>query len=192
MIDASLEQRIGAALDRGDLEAATTEAVRGYGAQIAGYLRAVLGSDDAAAEAFSIFCEFVWIGIGKFRRQCSFFTWSHHLAWGAVRRIYADPYRKRARRLMTSELERVAAHVFSTSLERRRDAAADRLAELRHRLTPAEQTLLILRLDRNLSWSEIAQVLEEDGAGAEEAALRKRFERLRAKIRTMAEREGLL
>ena len=192
MIDPALEHRIAGALDRGDRSAATTEALRGYGPQIAGYLRAVTKSEQAASDAFSIFCEFVWVGLPKFRRESSFFTWAYRLAWGAVRRLAEDPFVRRARRLETSEVEALAAEIYSTSYERMRDEAPQRLAELRGRLTPAEQTLLILRIDRGLSWKEIAQVLDEEGASADEAALRKRFERLRAKIRDLAIEHGVL
>jgi RNA polymerase sigma-70 factor (ECF subfamily) len=191
MIDAALEARIRDAIDRGDIRDATTAAVRGYGPQIAGYLRAVLRSDDAAAEAFSLFCEFVWKGLPGFRQEASFLTWSYQLAWAAVRRISEDPYRRRARRLTTGEMEGLAAEVYSTSLERR-EQAKDRIAELRARLTPAEQTLLVLRVDRRLSWKEVALVLDEGDDGAAASALRKRFERLKEKIREIAEREGLL
>jgi len=45
--------------------------------------------------------------------------------------------------------------------------------------------------DRDLSWTEIALVLDEDGAGPSEAALRKRFERLKVKLKELAKEEGL-
>ncbi len=190
MIDAALEGRIREAIDRDDFRAATTEAVRGYGPQIAGYLRAVLRSDDAAVEAFSQFCEFVWKGIPKFRQEASFLTWSYQLAWAAVRRISEDPYRRRARRLTTGEMEGLAAEVYSTGLERR-EQAMNRVAELRAQLTAAEQTLLVLRIDRRLSWKEIALVLDEGGEPAAAAsALRKRFERLKGKVREARRARG--
>jgi RNA polymerase sigma-70 factor (ECF subfamily) len=192
MVDRAVEEVIADALDRADYHAAASAAVRGYGPKVAGYLRAVLGSEQAAGEAFSIYCEFLWLGLPKFRREASFLTWSYQLAWGAVRRTAADPYRKRARRMATSEIEELAQEVYSTSVEKER-APPDRVAALRARLTPEEQTLLILRVDRDLGWRDIAEVLaDEHGERASEAALRKRFERLRAKVRRMAEREGIL
>ena len=63
-------------------------------------------------------------------------------------------------------------------------------------LAPDDQTLLIMRIDRELAWSEIALVMSDAEPGAlseaqlkrQSAALRKRFERLkqelRAKLRT--------
>jgi len=80
------------------------------------------------------------------------------------------------------------------------------LARLRASLSVEEQTLLVLRVDRELEWEEIAEVLgpgpEDDdtppgGGGARPAArraaaLRKRFERLKARLREEAMKNGLV
>jgi RNA polymerase sigma-70 factor (ECF subfamily) len=64
----------------------------------------------------------------------------------------------------------------------------DRFREIRDALDPDDRTLLILRIDRGLSWNETARVLadEEHVDDAElprlAARLRKRFERLKAKV----------
>jgi RNA polymerase sigma-70 factor (ECF subfamily) len=70
---------------------------------------------------------------------------------------------------------------------------------LRERLDPEDQTLLILHVDRALTWPEIALVLHDEAApleGAEHgraaARLRKRFERVKAEFRRLAREEGLL
>ena len=55
----------------------------------------------------------------------------------------------------------------------------------------AEQTLLILRVDRELSWKDVAAVLSEPGEPLDDAAVRKRFQRLKTKLHRMAKREGL-
>jgi RNA polymerase sigma-70 factor (ECF subfamily) len=52
--------------------------------------------------------------------------------------------------------------------------------------------MIILRFDRGLSWTEVAQVLAAGGAPVDEAALRKRFERLKKRLRELAIAEGLL
>lgn len=62
---------------------------------------------------------------------------------------------------------------------------------MRARLDPDEQTLLILRVDRNLSWKDVAAVMSEPGHELDAAAVRKRFARLKAKLHRMARREGL-
>ena len=58
--------------------------------------------------------------------------------------------------------------------------------------------ILVLRLDRGLSWNEVALVtLGEEGASAEalrreSARLRKRFQDLKEELRVRAQRAGLL
>jgi RNA polymerase sigma-70 factor (ECF subfamily) len=68
------------------------------------------------------------------------------------------------------------------------------VARLRARLDAIEQTLLVLRVDQRLSWEEIADVLAGPGPGESltPAALRKRYERLKDKLRRLARAEGLL
>jgi RNA polymerase sigma-70 factor (ECF subfamily) len=187
----ALEARIGERLDRGQLGEAATEALKGYGPEILGYLTAVVGDEHAAGDVFGDFCEDLWRGMAGFRRQSSFRTWAYKIAWNAARMFRRDPFRRRARRLATSEAAQLADEVRASSAHRGA-RAADRLAKLRASLRPDEQTLLILRVDKRLSWNEIAQVLAEgDAPAADAAALRKRYERLKQRIMRLAEDEGL-
>ena len=189
---AALEQRIAAALEARTLDAAATLAIRGYGPEICGYLQAVVREEDAARDVFSMFAEDLWRGIAGFRQECSFRTWAYKLAWHAAARHFGDPYRARKRRLATSEAAALAVEVRSQSRPWQRSSAQSRVATLRAGLAPDEQTLLTLRIDRKLSWREVAHVLSEDATATEEAALRKRFERIKARLRDLAVREGLL
>jgi RNA polymerase sigma-70 factor (ECF subfamily) len=188
----ALEEEIGACLDRGDLGAAATAAVRGYGPQILGYLVAVLRDDGAGFDVFSQFSEDLWRGIGGFRRDSSFRTWAYKLAWHAAKRYRRDAFRRRVRPLGTGEISKIAEEVRSSTVHYLRTAVKDGVSRLRESLDPQEQTLLILRVDRNLSWTEVAEILSEPGEALNEAILRKRFERVKAKLRKLAEREGLL
>jgi RNA polymerase sigma-70 factor, ECF subfamily len=187
----ALEASIGARLDGGDLEGAATLAVRGYGPQILGYLVAVMRDDQAAYEVFSQFSEDLWRGIGAFRRQSSLRTWAYKLAWHAALRFRRDAFRRRVRRLETNEVSKIVDEVRSASRVYQDTAVKDRMAAIREQLAPEEQTLLILRVDRNLPWREIAEVMAEGDEPAEESALRKRFERLKVKLRTLATQAGL-
>ena len=45
---------------------------------------------------------------------------------------------------------------------------------------------MLLRIDRKMSWNEIAEILGAEGSAATPAALRKRFERLKTKLREAA------
>jgi RNA polymerase sigma-70 factor (ECF subfamily) len=136
----AIEERIGSCLDRRDLRQAATEALEGYGPEIFGFLTAVLRDSDAANEAFSGFSEDLWRGMGQFRRECSFRTWAYQLAWNAARQLVRDAYRRRVRRLRTSEWSRIAEKVRSRTSEVREALVRDRLTGMKARLDPDEQT----------------------------------------------------
>jgi RNA polymerase sigma-70 factor (ECF subfamily) len=66
------------------------------------------------------------------------------------------------------------------------------VARLRNQLTPAEQSLLVLRVDRALSWSEVATVMSTPEERLDAQAAAKRFQRVKTKLRKLAEDAGLL
>jgi RNA polymerase sigma-70 factor (ECF subfamily) len=92
-----------------------------------------------------------------------------------------EAWRRLGRPLETGEASRLAEEIrtrTASRIERQRTA----LDEVRATLTAEEQTLLTLRLDQQLSWEEIADVLSTDGVKVEPAALRKRFQRLKDRL----------
>ncbi|HET9595403.1 MAG TPA: sigma-70 family RNA polymerase sigma factor [Anaeromyxobacteraceae bacterium] len=187
----SLDLRVKELLAEGRHGDAAGEAIRTLGPEVLSYLASVLRNDADAAEVFSQFAEDLWKGLSGFRGEATLRGWAYRIAWHACVRFTRDPYRRRGRRLDTSEASRLADEVRSTLLG---DAwRRDRMAQLRDALTPEEQTLLILRVDRALSWRDVADVLAGEGqAPASEAALRKRFERLKEKLGKAAREEGLI
>lgn len=201
-VDVSREERARAAIDaevlehlaRGDSAAAATLALKAYGVRILGFLWLILRDDDAAEEAYAQFTEDLWKGIAGFRGECVFRTWAYQIAHNAARRYAKDPFRRRGRRLATSEVDRIpAASTRAPTQDYRRTTLKEGVARLRERLDPDEQALLALRVDQRMSWREVAQVMSEPGGPAlEEAALRKRFERLKQRLRDLAREEGLL
>jgi RNA polymerase sigma-70 factor (ECF subfamily) len=189
----AVEADICAHLDRGSLDAAITALLQGYGREILGYLTAVLRDDDLADEAFSQFTEDAWSGLARFRRESSARTWAYTLAWHVALRLIKDPYKRRAQRWGTSQWSGLAQEIRASTAAHKQTTMKDRVAALREQLAPDEQTLLILRLDRELSWKEIAEVMAEAGVPpASEPALRKRFERVKDKLRDLARADGLL
>jgi RNA polymerase sigma-70 factor (ECF subfamily) len=189
---ADLEPRILTLLDGGDISGAATEALRGYGPQVLGYLTAVLRDEDDAHDVFSQFAEDLWRGLPGFRRESAIRTWAFRLAWHAASRYARDPYRKRHRPILSTEASRIAAEVRSTMSTYAPGGRADKLMKLRESLDPEEQTLLILRVDKAMPWEDVAQVLGADGEAATPAALRKRFERLKEKLGRLAREQGLI
>jgi RNA polymerase sigma-70 factor (ECF subfamily) len=68
----------------------------------------------------------------------------------------------------------------------------ERLRKLRSSLDPEERSMLVLRIEKELDWDEIAAVLSAEGHPVSSVALRKRFERLKEKLAKLARREGFI
>ena len=186
----TLDQRVRALTAAGDADGAATEALRALGPGVLGYLAAMLPDDDAR-DAFSLFAEDLWTGLPAFRGDCSLRAWAYRLAWHAAARFSREAWRRRREPFPTSMASRVAAEVASGS-GLAPGGRRDRLAQLREALTPEERTLLVLRVDRELEWPEVAVVLAEAGQPASVPALRKRFERLKDRLADLARERGLL
>jgi RNA polymerase sigma-70 factor (ECF subfamily) len=106
-----------------------------------------------------------------------------------------DPYWKRLQNLLNSEALKTPEKIRSTMETMETYAPggrADKLMKLRESLDSEEQTLLILRVDKGMSWEEIAEVMRADGEQATPAALQKRFERLKEKLGRLAREQGLI
>jgi RNA polymerase sigma-70 factor (ECF subfamily) len=186
----ALEADIQPLLARGELEPATKQVLESLGPGIFGYLCSLLEEDDAK-EVFSMFAEDLWRGLTQFRGEASLRTWSYRLAWHAACRFRRDAFRKRRESIPTSAASRLAASVASHS-GMAPGSRRERLARLRAALAPDEQTLLVLRVDRELEWEEIAEILSDDAAPVTSPALRKRFERLKEKLAELARTERLI
>ena len=186
------EAAITTALAAADVTAATRLTLELYGPQIHGYLVAVMRAQTAADDAFALFAEDVWRGLPGFRGGSSVRTWAYKLAWHAALRVRRDPFARRGRRLETDEISALADRITAAASAQARRDLADRVHQLRESLTPEERTLLVLKIDRELTWREIAEVMSEPRKPVDEATLRKRFERLTEKLRRLAIEHGLL
>jgi RNA polymerase sigma-70 factor, ECF subfamily len=186
-----LETEIARHLDAGDHAAAACAILRGYGVEILAYLVAVTRDPVVADEVFSAVSEDLWRGLPGFRRESSARTWLYCLAWHAFVRRREDAFVRR-RTTLSKAFEEVAQEVRSRTASFLRTDVKDTFSRLREQLNAQEQTLLILRVDRDLSWREVAEVLSTPEAPITEAVLAKRFERVKTKLRRLAEEAGLL
>jgi RNA polymerase sigma-70 factor (ECF subfamily) len=97
--------------------------------------------------------------------------------------------RQRAEVTLSGEAAEVAARVRSQTREYLRTEAKHRLAGVIARLDEEDRMLLLLRVQRRLSWAEVTRVLAGEQAPSaallsrRSAALRKRFERLKQIVR---------
>jgi RNA polymerase sigma-70 factor, ECF subfamily len=198
-----LERAIRRQFDRGDLDGAAATAIRGYGAEIFGFLVAFHRREQDAAEVFSRFTERLWRGLAGFRWQCSFRTWAYTVARNtslAYRRQSRQSARWQAPWPDGSELSAAEQRVRSETLSYLRTERKTRIAALRQSLSPEDQTLLVLRVDKQLSWNDLARVMRpEDGPPLTEALLkreaarlRKRFQLVKEKLYELGRRDGLV
>jgi RNA polymerase sigma-70 factor (ECF subfamily) len=190
-------------LDEADLRAlcdaqqwaeAATLIVQRYGRELLSYLVAIARDETDGSEAFSQFTEDLWRGLPRFRWQSTARTWCYALARNALFRI-----RRRGRRSAAAvplsevpELEHAAAQVRTTTLTYLRTEVKDEIAALRERLSPDDQALLILRVDRKLEWLDVARALADEDVeltdsdlARRSAALRKRFARIKAELKKL-------
>lgn len=186
-----MEQRIRALHDAGDFTGAATCAVEEYGPEVLGWLVVATGDAATADEAFGAACEDLWRGLPSFRWECSARTWFYTLTRRALVR-----HRKRAAERPERRIE--LASFDAAELARSRTApwlrteVKDVFVRLRGSLSEPERELLVLRVDRDLSWDEIALILGEPGDRAATAArVRKRFQVIKDKLRDLARAEGL-
>jgi RNA polymerase sigma-70 factor, ECF subfamily len=151
------------------------------------FLHRLLGDGALADEALSATGERLWLGLGKFRWDCSLRSWSYIVARREASRC-RNRHRMIAGRLTTlSSAEEMAApratseRVLSTT---RRDI----LEDLRAKLSDEDRDLLVLRVERGLAWKDIAaafleeDVRDDDTIRREAARLRQRYRAIRVSV----------
>jgi RNA polymerase sigma-70 factor (ECF subfamily) len=195
----TLEQTLLAFYAQGRLQEVATAAIQGYGPEILGFLAATLRNEDDARDVFSQFCEDLWTGLPRFRWASSFRTWAYVVARNAAWSFRADAHNRRRRALSDfPELMEIEQAVRTTTLTYLRSEVKDRVARLRDRLDPEDQMMLILRIDRGMSFNDVALVMLGGTAEKEptreelarkSAMLRKRFERIKEQLRALLRRE---
>jgi len=187
------ERAIRTLCETGAYPEATTAALRMYGVELLGYLRALVNNHDLAAEAFAELGEDVWKGLPQFRWESQLRSWLYTLARNALAQLRRDPRRRMERNLPLSIAPEMAAVVRTVTLEIQRTDVKDEFRLLREQLDPEEHEILLLRLDRGLAWKDIARILGgDDNLDARAAVLRKRFERAKERLKKLAIERGLI
>jgi RNA polymerase sigma-70 factor (ECF subfamily) len=185
----------------GDYQSCATVVFDGYGAELYSFLVARFhGNTSHADEAFSEFSEDFWRALPKFGWRCSIRAWCYKLTRSAAYRLQRSPLNQRGRRLSLSSvpwLDGVADQARTTTLPHFRTEVKDEFQKLRDKLSPEDQDLLILRVDRDLSWRDVAHALQDTDVEEEldrgtEAVLRQRFVEVKKRLKRLANEAGLL
>ncbi len=187
-----LEARIRERWDANDFDVALTAAIEGYGPELYGFLVGLAHDRTRADDAFAATCERMWKGLPAFRWTSTLRVWAYQIARNEFLRTLREVSRGQ-RQLPLSDVPSVQLaydRARSTTPPHEQTAVKDKFAELRASLEPEDHMLLGLRIDRRMSWSEIVDILgssDPKAATREAAALRKRFERLKERLREQAQ-----
>ena len=192
------DRELRALIASGAIDRATEIAIKTYGPELLGWLGSIIRNDADAQDAFSRTSEELWKSLHRYDGRCSIRTWCYMLARHAVAYVRSRP--RHEREVLVSSVPSVlgaVTHVLNTT-KLGAAHAQDVYAQIRAELDEDDQTLLVLRVDRGLSWRDLALAmtgdteLSDEAASREAARLRKAFERVKAELRRLAERDGLL
>ena len=196
----AIETLIRAAWDADDLERAAALTIEHYGPELLGFLINLTRDAQLANELFGQFCENFWRTWPRFEWRCSVRTWVYKLARRAAIHELGRERRYEQHALpLGSQLSLAVERVRTATRAYQRTNVKDRFQELRAQLPEEDQALLVLRVDRDLSWLELAEIMlgpESDPSSeqlrTEAARLRKRFQLAKARLRELVEEAGLL
>ncbi len=198
-----LDAELRTLFEAGDLDATATLFLRHYGPHIMAFLIDRTRNPTTAADVFGQFAEDFWSGLPNFRWQASLRAWAFTLARNAAYQ-QAHAADNRVERNVTlppdSQFNLEFRRCQSTVRQYLMTKTKTRFRDLVQRhLDEEDLLLLVLRVDQALSWTELVAVLHpsEGPKSAEQeqrlsANLRKRFSRLKDRLRTLAVSEGLL
>ncbi len=190
-----LEHKIRERWDLHDLAGATEIALRGYGSEIYGFLVAFHHDEEDASEVWSRVTERLWKGFDRFAWQSSFRTWIYAIARNTSIRFRQEK-RRRAHQDAPlpdgSQLD-VAARLRTATASYLRTSHKERFAAFRESLPEDDRMLLVLRVDKQLGWNDLARVmhadagepLDDEGLKRESARLRKRFQLVKERLLEM-------
>lgn len=181
-----LEDRIRALVAGGSVGQATTLALSELGPEILGFLSGVLPNADAD-EVFSSMSMRLWQTLERFEWRCPLRSWMYVLARHEIGRFRRGVRRHIDGRVPISELNEILEVVrrTRTTLIAERNRA---LVTLRSELKIEDRTLLILRLDRDLSWDDIALAFAEDPDKCDEDEIKREAARLRKRFQLVRQR----
>lgn len=195
------EASVRSAWNCGAYSDATRCALEAYGGETYSFILSQFHGDVGTADdVFSQFSEDFWRSLPKFEWRCSVRAWCYKLARNAANRHRRSPHNRVQNRVPLSAapwLEDVVERARTTTGLHLRSEVKDELQNLRSQLSRDEQDLLILRIDRNLSWRDVvhavrSEELDDASVARAEAALRQRFAEIKKRLRRLAQDAGLI
>jgi RNA polymerase sigma-70 factor (ECF subfamily) len=193
------EDKLRELVEAGDLEGAAARFIEQYGGEILSFLAMRLRDHAASSEVFSAFTEDFWRGLKGFRWKTTLRSWAYTLARNAATRFQRSRRRRQAQLAHLPTTPERAQERRSSTAPYLRTEVKMRMRALREQLPADDQSLLVLRIDKGLSWKELAVIFSGAGDAMEEAEmlrwsarLRQRFAAIKRKLRALAQEEGLI
>jgi len=194
-----IEERIQRLHEAGNFSEAASVGIKAYGPGLFSFLVATTRNITEAEDVFSQASEDIWRGIKNFSWRSSFHTWAYALARNARIRYLSkqqkkDPFHD----ANLAQVYRIAEKIRTDTKPYLKTEVKNEFANLRNQLSLEEQELLILKIDRGMSWKAVARTMSESPVLQDEelpraaALYRKRFERVKARLKSLAEEAGLL
>jgi RNA polymerase sigma-70 factor (ECF subfamily) len=198
---AELDDAVRALLAAGQAEAAALRVLDTHGPGIHRMLRGVFHDDAIADDLYQRFSVELWQSIGGFEGRSSIYTWAWVLARRTVSWKLRQASHRREQRLRTDQQHALLAdHWTRTATPAwQKTEVKNRFRALCEGLPEEDRVLVMLRIGERMDWRGIAAVLDEAGAlegdraalDREAARLRKRFERVKGRLRgALAEPEA--
>ena len=196
------EERVRHLCEQEDYDGAVTLLLERYGGELLGFMTGRLHDETAACEVFSMMAENLWRGLAAFQWRSSAREYAYAIARNAIAGYLRAPERRSDRNIPLSQanhISRLVDRVRTRTLPHMRTEIKDKIRLLREQLAPDDQDLLILRVDRDFSWREVAYVmrgdqtpLEGEALKRETARLRQRFHHIKEQLGELAREAGLL
>lgn len=158
------------------------------GGELYGYVLGITRDPDVAADAFQTFSLRAWKSLPSYRQEGSLRGWLYTVARNAAYRTLEDTHRRRADAFGTGEQEQLPAKWTRTATAQwQKTSEKNRLWSVIDTFPPEDREVLILRLGRKMTWNQIAEIIEPCDDKIQQrryaATLRKKFERLKKKLR---------
>lgn len=190
-----LEAELARRLASRQLKEAASLAIEGYGPEVLNFLEAMLRDHADSGDAFAQACEDLWRGLPRFEGRSSLKTWFYTLARHAASRLRHSA--RHHRQAALSEITDLADRIRSSTRPHLQTEVKTGLAAIRAALDEEDRMLLVLRVDRGMSWNDVARVMASEDEGDAQLArvaarLRKRFQAVKQTIRERALASGLI
>jgi RNA polymerase sigma-70 factor (ECF subfamily) len=194
----TVEDELGQLLAAKAYDRVAARALEAYGDEVYGFLVSYVGGESDAAEVFGQMGEDLWKGLPKFEALCTVRTWLYVLARHAAARFRRTPWNKGERHTGDARIDDMLARERTRTRPWQRTDIKDKFAQLREALDPDDRMLLTLRIDRGMSWADVARVtLNEEAPDdrtlkRETDRLAKRFQLLKEELRRKAKDVGII